>query len=346
MRAVVMLRHGGPDALALREVDTPTPGPGEVLVRVRAAGVNNTDIWTREGAYGTPTDPDAIAGWLGMPIATPRIQGADVAGTVAAVGPDLDDRLVGRRVLVDPATYEYEGSAADPVALIGSESDGGFAEYCLVGRDAVHDVSSSPLRDVELACLPIAYGTAVGMLGRAAAQRGETVLVTGASGGVGVALIQLASAMGLTVLALSTADKAHLLRDLGAASVLDRRSATLADDVRHAAPAGLQLVADVVGGPLFALWPGLLARHGRIVVAGGIAGPVVTLDLRRLYLGQRRIIGSTMHTRKHFEWLAALARVGAVRPPVAAVFPLEQIHDAQTALRDPATIGKVVIEPG
>ena len=339
-----MERHGGPEALVVRDADTPTPGPRQVRVRVRAAGVNNTDIWTREGRYGTADDPDAVTGWRGVPIDTPRIQGADVTGVVDVVGPGGDDRLVGRRVLLDPATYADAAPDADPVAILGSEYDGGFAEYCMAAEDAVHDVTSSPLTDTELACLPIAYGTAAGMLARAGAAPGETVVVTGASGGVGTALVQLASAAELTVVAVSTPEKAARLAELGAAAVVDRGSTRLADDVAEAAPGGVHLVADVVGGPLFTLWPGVLARRGRIVVAGGFAGPVVSIDLRQLYLGQRRIIGSTMHTREHFATLVDVARRGAVRPPVATVFPLERIHEAQQAIRATDTLGKVVVD--
>ena len=345
MRAAVMERHGGPEALLVRDdVDVPSAGDGQVLVGVRAAGVNNTDIWTREGAYGSPADPDAVAGWLGVPLDTPRIQGADIAGVVQQVGPGVDERWVGCRVLVDPAFYSDESPDADVVALLGSERDGGFAEAVVVDAEQVHDVSGSPLSDAELACLPIAYGTAAGMLRRGRAAPGECVVVTGASGGVGVALVQLAAASGLRVVALSTRDKAAQLIALGADSVVDRHSGALTDDLVAAAPAGIDLVADVVGGDLFSIWPGVTSRRGRIVVAGAIAGPVVTLDLRPLYLQQRQIIGSTMHTRRDFAALAERARRGEVSPPIAARFDLREIHAAQQAMRSGSSIGKVVID--
>jgi NADPH:quinone reductase-like Zn-dependent oxidoreductase len=342
-----MLRHGGPDALGVvADAPVPVPGPGEVLVRVAAAAVNNTDIWTREGAYGSPDDPHAVAGWLGVPIATPRIQGADAAGVVEAVGDGVDPVLVGSRVLIDPAIYEHGGDDADVVAVMGSEFDGAFAEYVVVAADHVYDVSASPLRDRQLAALPIAYGTASGMLRRGRAAAGETILVTGASGGVGIALVQLSAAAGLRVVALSTADKAAALSGLGAHAVVDRRSPRLDADIRELAPRGLDLVADIVGGELFSRWPALLARRGRLVVAGAFTGPLVSLDLRQVYLQQRQIIGSTMHTRADFSWLVEQARHGRIDPPIAATFPLEQIHEAQRALRDPPTIGKVVIDLG
>lgn len=340
-----MTRHGGPDALEVRNVTAPTPGAGEVLVAVRAAGVNNTDIWTREGAYGLAGDPEAPAGWRHVPIATPRIQGADVCGVVEAVGPDGDAALVGRRVIIDPARYDGAGVDAQPDDILGSERDGGFAELVVAREAEVHDVTASPLDDTELAALPIAYGTAMGMLDRARAVPGERLVATGASGGVGLALVQLGAAIGLDVIAVSTEDKAELLLEQGARAVVDRRSPSIAEEVRRTAGGPVEVVADVVGGSLFSVWPTVLSRRGRIVVAGAIAGPVVRLDLRLLYLEQREIIGSTMHTRPQFERLAGLARAGSLSPVVARRFPLERIHDAQEALRAPETVGKIVIEP-
>jgi NADPH:quinone reductase-like Zn-dependent oxidoreductase len=342
-----MDRHGGPEALRVRDdVEAPTPRAGQVRLRVRAAGVNNTDIWTREGRYGSADDPGAVAGWLGVPIDCPRIQGADIAGVVDQVAADVDPSWIGRRVLVDPADYSDPTDDGDVVALLGSERDGGFADYVVADVAQVHDVSASPLEDTELAAMPIAYGTALGLLARGRAREGETVLVTGASGGVGVALVQLAHARGLRVVALSTADKAERLRALGADVVLDRRSTSLPADVAAAAPRGLDVVADVVGGEMFSTWPSLLARRGRIAVAGAIAGPLVRLDLRQVYLQQRQIIGSTMHTRAHFRLLVEHAVRGDVRPPIAEVFSLEQIVAAQDAMRGGGAVGKVVIDLG
>ncbi|MDY7105336.1 MAG: zinc-binding dehydrogenase [Actinomycetota bacterium] len=344
MRAAVMTRHGGPEALEVSEVADPVPGPGQVRIAVRAAEVNNTDPWTREGAYGA--DPGVAVGWRQVPIEVPRIQGADVCGVVESVGDGVDTLLLGRRVLVDPARYDGPEPDAQPDDILGSERDGGFAELVVVDATDVHDVTDSPLDDAELASLPIAHGTAMGMLARAGATAGERLVATGASGGVGLAVVQLAAALGLEVVAVSTADKDELLRAQGAAAVVDRRSDTLADDVRRAAGGPVEVVADVVGGEQFSVWPGVLARRGRIVVAGAVAGPIVSLDLRPLYLEQRRIIGSTMHTRDDFARLVDLARTGAVRPVVAHRFPLGEIHAAQQALRAPDTVGKVVIEIG
>ena len=226
MRAAVLTRFGGPDAVELRSVPDPEPGTGQVRVRVGAAAVNNTDLWTREGAYGLPGDPDARAGWKGE-IDFPRVQGADVAGVVDALGEGVDAAVDGRRVLIDPATVEGDGEEPRLVGVMGSEYDGGFAEYVVVAADRVHDMSDSPLDDVELACLPIAYGTAMGMLERGGVRRGETVLITGASGGVGLAAVQLAAARGCRVIGQTSAGKVELVREAGADETVDREAGGL-----------------------------------------------------------------------------------------------------------------------
>lgn len=248
MRAVRITGHGGPEVLEPAEVAVPVPGAEEVLVQVSAVALNNTDLWTREGAYGSPGDPDARSGWRG-PVGFPRIQGADVCGRVVAVGTGAEGSLVGRRVVVDPAIYETEGPHANPVGLMGSERDGGYAEYVTAAVERVHDVTDSPLTDDQLAALPTAYGTALGMIERGRLQRGETVLVSGASGGVGLALVQIARARGARVLAISSGTKIGAVREAGAHEVIDR-AGDVAEQIRTAAPEGIDVALDVVAGEL------------------------------------------------------------------------------------------------
>ncbi len=344
--AAVTVAHGGPEVLQVRtDWRVRDPGPGEVLVRVAAAAVNNTDLWTRRGAYGMPGDPDAEAGWLG-PLDFPRIQGADVSGTVVAAGDEAGGHLVGRRVVVDPAGYRDDSPDADPVAYLGSEHDGGFAGYCVVAADHVHDVTDSPLSDEELACLPVAYGTATRMLRRVGLRDGDTALVTGASGGVGTALVQLAAALGAQVVAVTSTAKVEDVKRAGAHHVVTRDGGhDLVEQVRAAVPEGPHVVADVVGGPGMAGLLPLLRDDGRWVIAGAIAGPLVELDLRRLYLHSLSIVGSSMHTRADFEALVDLARRGAVRPPIAARYPLAEIHAAQDDFATSRHVGKIVLLP-
>lgn len=347
MTAAVLRRHGGPDALEVRE-DWPVPqvGPGQVLVHVAAAALNNTDIWTREGAYGLPGRPDAKAGWRG-PLDFPRVQGGDIAGTVTEVADDVSATWIGRRVLVDPAFYADEGQDAVPVGLLGSEADGGFADYVAVDAVRLHDMSDSLLSDEELAALPVAYGTAMGMLERARLTKGETVFVTGASGGVGFALVQLAAARGARVLAMTSGAKAEAVRAAGAEVTVSRDvdPARLQADLRAAAPAGLDAVADVAGGPWLERVLPELHDGARWVIAGAVAGPVVSFDLRRLYLHNLSLIGSSMHTRAHFAELAELARTGTLRPRIAATYRLSDIHAAQEEFRHGSGVGKIVVVP-
>ncbi|TXS48292.1 Zn-dependent oxidoreductase [Streptomyces sp. t39] len=343
MRAVRITAHGGPEVLEPAEVPVPVPATGEVLIRVAAVALNNTDLWTREGAYGVAGDGKALSGWRG-PVAFPRIQGADVAGHVVAAGTDVDPRLAGRRVVVDPAVYDADGPDANPVGLMGSERDGGYAQYVTAPAERVHDMTASPLTDDQLAALPTAYGTALGMVERGRLRRGETALVTGASGGVGLALVQIARARGARVLALTSGTKADLVRQAGAHDVADR-AGDVAGQVRALAPDGVDVVLDVVAGELVAEAMPLLRESGRWVVAGALGGYDVSFDVRRLYLRNAQLIGSSMHTPAHFALLMDLARRGEVQPVVSAAFPLAQAGRAQEELARRAHVGKIVMHP-
>lgn len=343
MRAMRIARHGGPEVLEAVDVSIPRPGDGEVLVRVSAAALNNTDLWTREGAYGTPEDATARSGWRG-PIDFPRIQGADVAGRVAAVGPRGDGSLIGRRVVIDPAVYNGEGPDAGPIGLMGSERDGGYAEYVTTPADQIHDVTDSPLTDDQLAALPTAYGTALGMIERGHVRPGETLLVTGASGGVGLAAVQLGAARGARVVAVSSGSKIDAVRDAGAHDVVDRAGDVVAQ-TRHAVPEGIDVALDVVAGELVGDALPLLRESGRWVIAGALGGYRVAFDVRRLYLHNAQVIGSSMHTRAHFAALMDMARRGEIRPVIAATHPLESAAAAQEELARRNHVGKILLRP-
>ena len=337
MSAAVTLGHGGPEQTVVdTEWPCPRPGPGQALVRVTAAALNNTDIWSRAGAYGTAAEPDAVVGWKGVPLDFPRIQGIDVAGEVVAVGGGDDVSWIGRRALVDPAA-RYENDL--PADIIGSEIDGGFAQYHVCSADQLHDVTGSPLTDAQLACLPTAYGTALGMIERAEIHAGERVLVTGSSGGVGMAAIQLLVDRGCDVVARTSSEHREFVSGLGVVEVSARGD----DEIEALDP--VDAVVDVVGGDEFGSLVDRLRDGGRLVTAGAIAGPVVALDLRRLYLQQRRLIGSTMHTPEHFRRLAEIAVAGGVEPIVAATFPLAEIAAAQERFVRHDFVGKLVLLP-
>lgn len=347
MRAQLLTGFGGPEMLHYRDdVPEPVAGPGEVRVRVAATGINNTDIWTREGRYGSPDDPAATAGWRREPLRFPRIQGADVVGYVDRVGTG-SELAPGDRVIVDPAIYTGDETRLADTELLGSEHDGGFADYVTVPAGNVHRIDS-PLSDAELATFPIAYGTALRMLNRAELAEGETVLITGASGGVGSALVQLAAVRGALPVAMVGAGKQDAARELGAVATVDRDTTDLAGALAGLGP--VDVVADVVGGPGFGRLLNLLRPFGRYVTAGAIAGPVVETDLRTVYLKQLRLVGSSFASHEEFAELVDIlragsttARTGRLRPLLAGAYPLPDLARAQADFVAKRFFGKLVI---
>ncbi len=335
MTGVLLTRHGGPEVLEWSDsIPVPRPGPGEALVRVLAAGVNATDVNTRVGWYAREATGDA-GGWAGS-VAFPRIQGSDLCGRVVALGPGVAAPPVGARVICP--TNQPEPTAENPLAFvaIGSEYDGAFARYCRVPARHLHDVSASPLSDIEIGAMPCAYGTAENLLTRAGVRRRDRVLVTGASGGVGLAAVQLAVLRGADVTGQCSAGKADAVRASGAA-VIDR-DATPPRAAFHA-------VIDVVGGArwqdrLDALRPG-----GRYAVSGAVAGPGVRGDLRSIYLNDLTLHGCTHQPPRVFAALAAIIRNGKVRPLIGRTYPLRDIVTAQADLVSGRHAGKLVLLP-
>jgi len=345
MRAVLLTGHGGLDKLVYREdVADPVPGPADVLVRVGAAGLNNTDVWTREGAYGAQDDAAQVNGWRREPLSFPLIQGADIVGTVVAAGDDVHADRVGERVIVDNALYTGNGEGLLDAGILGSERDGGFAELVAVPAVNAHPIDS-PLSDAELASFPTAYVTAERMLRRARVDDRDTLLVTGASGGVGTGLVQLAKHRGAWVVAVVGPGKEDAIRAIGADAVIARGAPLGAAVERELGGRSLDVVADVVGGESVGELLNVLCPGGRYVVAGAIAGPVVTLDLRTVYLKQLDLLGSTMGDRSDFARLLEAIESGALQPLVAATYPLSELRRAQEDFMRKQFIGKLVVVP-
>ncbi len=342
MCAMLLTGHGGYDRLVWRtDMPTPQAGPGEVLIRVGAAGLNNTDINTRIGWYAqtAPADgPVAEGGWAGDALAFPRIQGADVCGRIVAAGPGVGPSRIGQRVLVQSCLVSLRGDGPD--TWLGSERDGGFAQFVAVPAADAHAIDS-PLSDVELASFPCSYGTAENLLTRAGVRAGERVLVTGASGGLGSAAVQLAARRGAEVIAVVSADKRDACADLGAARLVTRDE----DLLGLLGQNSLDVVIDGVGGPGFSALPGLLKPRGRYAVSGAVAGARVQLDLRQLYLKDLTFFGCTAQTADVFAALIGHIARGEVRPLVAAVFPLQDLVAAQEMFLARRHVGKLVVVP-
>lgn len=342
MRAMLLTGYGGYDKLHYRsDLPVPTPRDDEVLIKVGACGVNNTDVWTREGAYGA----DEQAGWQGSAFEFPRIQGADIVGQIVAVGAQVPGDRVGQRVMVNPTLYGSGAQGLFDASYIGSERDGGFAEFACVPDQNAHAIAS-PLSDVALATFMTSYLTAEHMLNRGALQAGETVLVTGASGGVGSALVQLARVRGARVIAVIGRGKEQHLADLGVDGILFRGEADYRTALQKQMPgAGVDVVADIVAGEQVAQLIDLLRVGGRYVTAGAIAGAMVTLDWRKLYLKHLTLLGATMGTQDESRQIVAYVAGGQLKPLLAGTYPLEQLVRAQQDFKAKTHFGKLVIVP-
>ncbi len=339
MYGVVLTGHGGPEMLEVRDnLEVPSPGPKDVIIRVNAAGVNNTDINTRTAWYSKGDANEADAGWSGNPLELPRVQGADVCGKIVSVGSDVATTRMGERVLIEPCLRFADSVEQSPPWYLGSECHGGFAEYVRVDTRHAHAIKSD-LTAIELASFPCSYSTAENMLTRAKLQAGETILVTGASGGVGSATVQLARARGAKVIVITSANKINTLMDLGAERALLRG----ADLVSELGPNSIDVVVDLVAGPS---WPSLLdvlRPKGRYAVAGAIGGPIVELDVRTLYLKDLSFFGCTVLEPEVFGNLVGRIERSEIKPLVAEVFELKDINAAQTAFGNKGYTGKIVL---
>ncbi len=354
MKAMVTMGHGGLEQMVLHP-DWPRPEPAahEVLIKVAACGLNNTDVNTRSGWY-SKTVTDATTGgafeevgeedptWGGNPITFPRIQGADICGHIVAVGAGVDPARIGQRVITDGWLRDPDDPGnMDKTGYYGSERDGGFAEYATTL--AVNAVPiNSDLSDAELATFSCSYSTAEGMLTRANVTAKDTVLLPGASGGVGGALVQLAKRRGARVIALASEAKHADVAQLGPDRILprapDNLRAALGDDK-------ITVVADVVGGPYWPTLIDILERGGRYTCSGAIAGPMVDFDLRTFYLRDLNFTGSTVIDPQVMQNLVKYIEAGQIKPALAATYPLEELREAQAAFIAKQHTGNIVVIP-
>lgn len=340
MSGIVLTGHGGPEMLELRhDLPTPQPAGGDVVIRVTAAGVNNTDINTRLAWYSKDDADCADASWSGQALKFPRIQGADVCGRIVAVGKGVDAARIGERVIVEPCIRRADGQELASPWYFGSECDGGFADYTRVSSSHAYAVQSD-LSDVELASFPCSYSTAENLLTRANVRAGEHVLVTGASGGVGSAAVQLARIRGARVTAITSPAKADNLYKLGAERVIPRGDSV----IRALGRNSVDVVIDLVAGKDWPDLPEVLRPGGRYAVSGAIGGPLVELDIRTLYLKDLSFFGCTVLEPQVFGNLVGLIEQGKLVPLVAEVFPLSEINRAQESFASKKHTGKIVLQ--
>ena len=340
MKGVYLTGHGGQDKLELRDdIPVPSPGPSDVLIKVGAAAVNNTDINTRTAWYSKSDSDSDDASWSGNPIKFPRIQGADVCGRIVAVGDDICSSRIDERVLVEPCIREAQGEVLDQPWYFGSECDGGFAQFTVVASRHAYKIDSQ-LSDVELASYPCSYSTAENLLTRAKVIANDVVLVTGASGGVGSAAVQLAKARGAKVIGVSAASKSDSLIKLGADQTISRNDSLVQALERNS----IDVVIDLVAGKQWSELLAVLKPFGRYAVAGAIGGPHVNLDVRTLYLKDLSLFGCTVLDEGVFGNLIKRIEANDIVPVVAKTFLLEQLTEAQNYFETKGFTGKLVLD--
>jgi NADPH:quinone reductase-like Zn-dependent oxidoreductase len=358
---MLLTGHGGIEKLEYsRNVVTPKAGAGDVLVQVTATAKNNTDRKAREGLYPTKEKGEVTSFQMGgSPTLTfPRIQGADVVGHVVAVGEGVDKARLGQRGLLDFNLYADDRRDINLTPdYYGHGADGGFAEYIAVPSDQFHSIDNTGLADAELASMGMcSYQTAMHMLTSARVRAGERILVTGASGGVGTALIQLCRIMGAIPFALSQPDKAAALLDIGAEAVLERSDMGSFTDRVKAVTGGrpLDAVMDLAGGEMTSAFIDAMifdmnsrSDYPRLSIAGASAGNVSEILWTKIYLYQVQIFGVSHGTREEAEQLIAWIRSGQLKPVLHAAFKLSELHEAERYFmnRNSNYLGKIVIVP-
>ena len=342
MKAVQLLTHGTPGQFQFGEIPDPVPGNDEVLVRVRACGVNHLDIWLEQGD-------------LPMPIALPRIGGSEVAGEILALGEDVDQWRVGDRVAVQSNLYcgtcEFclrgEDSICLNARLLGIQCDGGFAEMVKVPARCIVALPESLSYEAS-AALTLAGSTAMHMLtDRAEVRPGDWVLVVGASSGVGSAAIQIARHLGGRVIATaSSAAKRELATRLGAEFVVDSSKADWPAEVRKVTnKRGVDLVIEHVGGVVLQSVFHCLARGGAVVTCGATGGREVPMQLWPFFVKQHRLIGSYGRNRGDLNATLEWAADGRLKPVIHQLIPLPGVSNALELLRSRQVLGKLVVKP-
>lgn len=340
MKAAIYHEYGGPEVVRIERVQPPEPGPGEALIEVRAAAMNHLDLWVRRG----------------LPIETtmPHIGGSDIAGVVTDLGPNVEGIATGTHVVVNPSLSCGEchacGRADEPVCaeyrIIGEHTQGGFAQYVAVPATNLFVIPDDDPFE-RAAAAPLVFLTAWrGLMSRGRLQEGESVLITGASGGVATAAIQIAHRAGAHVLALTTGTHAGRVRELGANVVIDRTHEDFGRELwRATSKRGVDLIFDSVGQALWSTNLRSLARGGRLVTYGATTGPAGETDIQQVFWKQLDILGTTMAGSREFETVMRLVFDGELEPVIDTVMPLDRAAEAHDRLEKGDAFGKIVLVP-
>src|SRR5580658_514071 len=343
MKAVQLIAHGAPGQFKFSDVPDPVPAADEVVVRVRACGLNRLDLWLEEGS-------------LPIPVKLPRIPGSEISGEVLAPGRDVSDWRVGDRVAVQSNLFcghcEFCARGEESVCLnsqlLGVDRDGGFAEQVAVPASALVRLPAQ-VDFAASAALTLAGSTAMHMLTqRASVRAGDWVLAIGGASGVGSAAIQIARQLGAQVISTGSSEaKRQFALGLGAGHAVDSSKPDWPSRVREiTGRRGVDLVVEHVGGEVLQQCFTCLARGGTIVTCGATAGRELQLTLWSFFVKEQKLVGSYGRSRKDIQATLEWAAAGRIKPVIDRIFPLEQTADAFAALRQRKVMGKVLVEPG
>ncbi len=324
MRAVRIHEDGGPEVLRLEEAPDPVAGPGEVLIRVKAAALNHIDLWVRQGLPSVPK---------------PRILGADGAGVVAGLGEGVDGFQEGQEVVINP------GLGPDGSKIVGEHMDGTYADLIAIPAENVYPLPGDVSLE-EAAAFPLVFETAYRMLvTRAGLRGGEWVLVWGIGSGVATASFVIAKALGARTIVTSSSDeKLTRARELGADATVNHETGDVATAVKEATGGrGADIVIEHVGDATWKTSLQAARPAGRVVVCGATSGANPPASLNRIWWKQLSVLGSTMGTKEDFEAVYELIASGRVRPIVDRIFPLEEATAAHEYLESGRQFGKVVL---
>jgi NADPH:quinone reductase-like Zn-dependent oxidoreductase len=324
VRAVRIHEDGGPEVLRLEEAPDPVAGPGDVLIRLKAAGLNRIDLWVRRGLPSVPK---------------PRILGADGAGVVAGLGEGVDGFREGEAVVINP------GLGPDGSKIVGEHMDGTYAELIAIPAENVYPLPDDVSLE-EAAAFPLVFETAYRMLvTRAGLREGEWVLVWGIGSGVATASFVIAKALGARTIVTSSSDeKLTRARELGADATVNHETGDVATAVKEAtAGRGADVVIEHVGEATWKTSLQAARQAGRVVVCGATSGANPSASLNRIWWKQLSVLGSTMGTKEDFEAAYELVASGRARPIVDRVFPLEEAPAAHEYLESGRQFGKVVL---
>jgi NADPH:quinone reductase-like Zn-dependent oxidoreductase len=326
MKAIRIHEDGGPEVLRYEDVPDPQPGPGEVLVRLRAASLNHLDIWVRKGLPSVPK---------------PRILGADGAGEIEALGPGVTTFELGTPVVINPGVEEPGGA----IHVIGEHTQGVHAELAAIPASNVYPLPEQ-LSFEEAAAFPLVFETAYRMLvTRAALREGDWVLVWGIGGGVATAALQIAKALGANVIATSSSDdKLARARALGADAVVNHETEDVAAAVGETCSPGVHVVIETVGEATWTRSLQAARPGGRVVVCGATSGPNPPASLHRIWWKQLTVLGSSMGTREDFEGAYELVASRRAVPVIDRVFPLAEARAAHERLEAGEQLGKIVLK--